>query len=474
MKNLGNFVRFPLLAVAFSLLLNTACIKEDDIISEIPEEEEEVVEVYEKKGVGFSLASMNWSKEVAGVKPFWHYSWGNDLNSNEPDKVEYVPMFWGKNVTDEKVAELKQLAAEGKIDYLLGFNEPDGAEQANMTVDEAIALWPKLEEVGVPLGSPATVGPLNDWMKEFMSKATAQGLRIDFVCVHSYGGSNFASLKDKLDQTYLEYGKPIWITEFAVADWVAATPADNKYSTSQVLSFMKEALPALDNMEHVERYAWFSGEVSNPALTSSALYDENDNLTALGMYYANHTPNEVAGPGKEAPIYPNIEGNLIPNGNFGDYHIYGEPEANAAESVGWFGYQIAVEPADVVEGYAGKMKNDWSGDAAFNNKFRVEAGKTYTISCYVKWLGKNGSIKMTLKDDDAIIAWEAAGKPSDSKPPVIASSSAVEAEADGNNQWTQVNFEYKVPEGMSNLRLTLWKPNGSAVCLIDEVVAKEK
>ena len=82
------------------------------------------------------------------------------------------------------------------------------------------------------------------------------------------------------------------------------------------------------------------------------------------MYYANHTPNKDAGPSKDAPIYPNVEGNLIPNGNFGDYHIY---------------------------------------------------GKTYAISFYVKWLGKEGSINMTLKDDDAIIAWEAAGKPAENK-----------------------------------------------------------
>ena len=57
-----------------------------------------------------------------------------------------------------------------------------------MSVDEAIALWPQLETLGVPLGSPATVNPNNDWMKEFMEKAEALDLRIDFVTVHSYGG----------------------------------------------------------------------------------------------------------------------------------------------------------------------------------------------------------------------------------------------------------------------------------------------
>ena len=58
----------------------------------------------------------------------------------------------------------------GKINYVLGFNEPELESQAIMTVDEAIALWPKLEEIGVPLGSPAPAGLNNGWLEEFMTK----------------------------------------------------------------------------------------------------------------------------------------------------------------------------------------------------------------------------------------------------------------------------------------------------------------
>lgn len=454
------------------MFLNTSCEKEET--SEPKPEEEIVIENNEKKGTAFTLGNMNWSKRVARLKPYWHYSWGSELNENEPENVEFIPMIWGNFSVDAKVAELKELATLGQIEYLLGFNEPDGADQANMTVDKAIELWPKLEEVGVPLGSPATVNPLNDWMKEFMSKAESQGLRVDFVCVHSYGGLNFPALKEKLEQVYAEYGKPIWITEFAVADWEASTPEENKYTPNQVLSYMKQALPALDAMDIVERYAWFPSHVSHRALSPSALFDENENLTQLGIYYANYKSNENAGPGKEPVIYPNIEGNLIPNGNFGDYHIYGAPDDNASESVGWFGYQITVEPGDAVENYSGKMKNDWSGNSAMSNIFPVEGGKTYAISFYVKWLGNKGSIAMSLKDDDAIVAWEAAGKPADSNPPVLIWSPSVIADESGNNSWSKVDFEYTVPEGTSNLRLTFWKPDGSSVCLIDEVFASEK
>lgn len=471
MRKFNVLFRVQYLLIVFLFIVFSACEK-DDINDE--KEEEEIVEDFEKKGAAFTTGGLEWSHNVAGLKPFWHYSWGNDPSEIEPDNVEFVPMFWGKSVTDDKIAELKQLANEGKIKYLLGFNEPDGEEQANMTVDEAIALWPKLEEVGVPLGSPATVGPLNDWMKEFMTKAAANNLRVDFVCVHNYGGANANSLKDRLNETYVEFNKPIWLTEFAVGDWNASTPEDNKYSPAEVLTFMKDILPILDKLEFVERYAWFSAKTSNPALTSSALYDANGDLTQLGMFYKNHTPNTDCGEGIDAIIYPNIEGNLISNGNFGDYHIYGDPDENASQSVGWFGYQFGVEASDVVEGWAAKMKNGWSGNSALNNAFQVETGKTYQISFYAKWLGANGSIKMAIKDRDAVIAWEAAGKPADSKPPVLASSPSVKADEDGNNEWTQVSFEYTVPDGIANLQLTLWKPDGSSMCLIDEVLAKEK
>lgn len=470
MKRLFSYI--ILLCSVF--LFTVACSKnEEEPVLPPPDSEEEIVD-YQKKGVAFTMNGLEWSHNVADLKPFWHYSWGNDYSSLEPDNVEYVPMFWGKTITDEKVAELKQLAVEGKIKYLLGFNEPDGEDQANMTVDEAIALWPKLEEVGVPLGSPATVGHLSDWIKEFMTKATAKNLRVDFVCVHNYGGANANNLKQKLEETYTEFNKPIWLTEFAVGDWNASSPEENKYTPTQVLTFMKDALPMLDKLDFVERYAWFSAKTSNPALTSSALYDDNGSLTQLGMYYLNHTSNLECGAGIDAPIYPNIEGNLIPNGNFGDYNIFGDPDENASKSVAWFGYQFEVEPTDAIEGWAAKMKNGWSGNSALNNTFPVEAGKTYQISFYVKWLGENGDIKMTLKNRDAVFAWETAGKPDDLKPAILASSSSVGAKNDGTNEWTNVSFEYAVPEGIANIQITLWKPDGSSLCLIDEVVAKEK
>ena len=124
-----------------------------------------------KKGAAISYTDTNWSARVSRLKVFWHYSWGRDLRDEEPENVEYVPMFWGMNsATDEEVASINQLVEDGLIEAVLGFNEPDHEKQANMSVDKALALWPKLEQVNAPLGSPAAVNPLGSWMMEFMEK----------------------------------------------------------------------------------------------------------------------------------------------------------------------------------------------------------------------------------------------------------------------------------------------------------------
>nr|MBD3621128.1 hypothetical protein [Sunxiuqinia sp.] len=91
-----------------------------------------------KKGAAFTTNGTQWSYRVSDLKAHWHYSWGLGLSEYEPSNVDFVPMQWGKwGPSEEKLAELAALKEEGKIRYLLGFNEPDGAEQANMTVQEA-------------------------------------------------------------------------------------------------------------------------------------------------------------------------------------------------------------------------------------------------------------------------------------------------------------------------------------------------
>lgn len=246
-----------------------------------------------KKGMCLTTTKENnWVETLNAMNISWHYSWGARLNQDEPQNIQFVPMIWkaSGNFTDldQSINYLKPLVKSHKVRYLLGFNEPDGAKQANMTVDEAIAAWPKLMQLGVPLGSPACVHADNDWMKKFIIKASEQHYRVDFITVHWYGGPNVAEFIDYLTKIHEMYHKPIWITEFAVGDWHAKTVAENKFSPDEILAFMKNLLPQLDKLSFVEKYAWFSAKTDSPHLGTSALFNADGTLTALGKYYSSY------------------------------------------------------------------------------------------------------------------------------------------------------------------------------------------
>lgn len=235
-----------------------------------------------------------WKERVELLDVSWHYSWAGRLPGDEvePDGVEFVPMIWGYwgNSDGFKglIRELHEDNLSGRRKHLLGFNEPDQKSQSNMSVDRALKAWPYLMWTDLRLGSPGAVHPDNEWMQEFMRKAEEQNLRVDFVTMHWYGGPNADSLIKRLHKVHKMYGKPIWITEFAVGDWKAKSPEQNKHSPEKVLRFMEEVLPKLDKLDFVERYAWYNGGEGNAALCTSNLVRNDGTLTPLGEFYKSH------------------------------------------------------------------------------------------------------------------------------------------------------------------------------------------
>jgi hypothetical protein len=99
---------------------------------------------------------------------------------------------------------------------LLGFNEPDRLEQANLTAVEAADAWKKymepLHTKGIRLGSPVVSGSPDGttWLRNFFGNCT--GCHYDFMPVHWYGdGSQW--MINYVNAMYAEFKKPIWITE---------------------------------------------------------------------------------------------------------------------------------------------------------------------------------------------------------------------------------------------------------------------
>lgn len=216
-----------------------------------------------KKGI--VIKSTDSASKVNLVNPSWYYTWGLKEISGVQPNIPFVPMIWGKGVTQDH------------FDTVIAINEPDRPDQSDMTVDEAVATWSMIS--ANRKGSPATAGNAlsSKWFEEFMSK-----VHPDFICVHWYGPPHPESLLSLVDGLTIKYLLPIWITEFAVAQWNPTKPA---YTVDQVADFMRAVIPELEKRPHVERYAWKTRPQRDLYMGSSALFRDDGNLTDLGQLY---------------------------------------------------------------------------------------------------------------------------------------------------------------------------------------------
>lgn len=231
-----------------------------------------------KKGLGIGTQDRNWRMEVQEENVSWYYNWSQTKPAGVPANIEFVPMAWNGSV-----AEKLNLPPGTK--NLLGYNEPDRPDQANMTIDLAVQDWPLLEKRGIALGSPAPSWWSAGWMKQFMQVAQQKDLKVDFVCVHWYNIPDPAFFLKTIQQVYDTYHKPIWITEFAVGLFGPNQPT---FTPDQVATFMKAVLPQLEKLPYVQRYAWFPSDPKDRALGASALYNSDGSMTPLGKLYASY------------------------------------------------------------------------------------------------------------------------------------------------------------------------------------------
>jgi hypothetical protein len=246
------------------------------------------------KGVGI-VAGPGVNTDLAASGASWYYNWAATPSGiNTPQGVAYVPMI--KTPSDVNTATLNEVEHEGK--YLLGFNEPDVANQANMSVARALALWPQLEATGMELGSPAVsygTNSTSSWIGQFMDGARARHYRVNFITVHWYGQHHWTDpatdvndLKTYLEQTYNLYHLPIWITEFSLISFQGPKPA---YPTpTQQAAFLTAATKMLAGLPFVQRYAWYT-------LTGT----QNGGTTILYNDGTTTTPTAVEPAFKEAP-----------------------------------------------------------------------------------------------------------------------------------------------------------------------------
>ncbi|AVT36958.1 glycoside hydrolase family protein [Plantactinospora sp. BB1] len=226
------------------------------------------------------------SPALANSKASWYYTWASHHQGVEtPRGAEFVPMIWGRDNVDS--GTLAQAKAAGP--YLLGFNEPDMAGQADMSVDEALRLWPRLQATGATLGSPAVAfggATPGGWLDRFISGARARGYRVDFIALHWYGGDFVTAnavnqLRQYLQAVYQRYRLPIWLTEFALIDF--SNGGTRFPGEQQQAAFLTAATRMLGGLSYLHRYAWFGLPATDRDRTG--LFRGGDQPTAVGRAF---------------------------------------------------------------------------------------------------------------------------------------------------------------------------------------------
>ncbi|MDE6277468.1 MAG: glycoside hydrolase family protein [Muribaculaceae bacterium] len=332
-----------------------------------------------KRGV---CAKFTYAQEVELIQEgsCWWYNWGNAANQGYQYEVEnfkstmdFCPMTWSANYSAENIRNYCK--AHPEVKYLLGFNEPNFTNQANMTPAQAAAEWPKVQalakELGLKLVAPALNYSANPqystpakWMDEFVSLVGLDAF--DFTALHNYGG--FGLMKSTAEEFYAKYGKQVWITEWCY--WPGG--AGNVYVAPEAqISSMIECVEWLEQSEAIYRYSWFMAQgpynqsnKPNYGLLANTVVDKKVqvSLTEQGKVYTHMWEFD--------PEYYHTPGTMIAAT---DYH------ARTLAALGSTNYADAPKPLEITA---------FNGGATLDYQFDVPEAGEYNIEVFASGKGE--------------------------------------------------------------------------------------
>lgn len=311
-----------------------------------------------KKGIGGNIES--------GLNVQWKYNWNIDQNSTRD--LEYVPIrqqrWWPGLSQDWKTRGASQL---------LGYNEPDKSDQANMAVGDAISSWPDLLGTGLRVGSPVTSdGGRSGWLYPFISQADAANLRVDFVPVHYYwcynpsdpaGAAN--QMYNYLKATYDQVKRPLWVTEWNNgASWTGC--GDPSYAQQQAA--IAAMIDMLDNTPFVERYAPY-----NWVEDVRRLKWDDGSLTSAGVTYRD----------QQSPI--GYQQALTDNGtrNFAQFALDGD----LSDRSGYGNNGVATGTPAYTNGIRGQALVFDGANTHITLPPNVARNSSFTFAAWVCWRG---------------------------------------------------------------------------------------
>jgi hypothetical protein len=266
-------------------------------------------------------------------------------------------MAWNGNFNE--TALRTYLSNHPEVKYLLGFNEPNFLEQANLTPQQAADLWPTLEAIAddynLKLVAPAVnyspgnvdiPGTADDWSPwEYLDAffEACEGCRVDYIAVHCY--MKYGSAFEWFIGEFERYNKPIWVTEWAA--WDEGGPAN----VGEQMNYLASTVRWLEANENVHRYSWFIGRTTGgpAAFPYIDILAGNGVLSPLGGLYT-----------------------AIPSTDY-RYSIPGKLEAEGAHSQSGFTHRATTDASGYVDLVS--SNNSWA-----EYKIHVSEGGTYQFN----------------------------------------------------------------------------------------------
>lgn len=220
------------------------------------------------------LASNADAAANGALNSTWCYDWAQGNADRLPDQ-EWVPNHiyedWPSAATCGGVTQSCHMKTN---------NEPgNSADDRPQDVSTVLANWQNLMRTGMRLCSESSHDGSMGHLKNFIDSIDDRGWRCDILDLHCYWASGFNNL-NWYSSNY-GHGRPIWISEWIWgASWNRNGAFADGVTDAQILNETKNILNTLNDLEIVERYAYWNSE-------SKAHIYENGHLTDLGKYYAS-------------------------------------------------------------------------------------------------------------------------------------------------------------------------------------------
>jgi autotransporter-associated beta strand protein len=270
-------------------------------------------EIYPKKGLG-GVGNGNPVRYAAD----WIYGWWYTGNPNLPG-VNWFPMdndswYRGSTVNGNIFGFLPAWRTADYSLILMGFNEPDKVDQANIDPTNAAIYWLNDVNMDLPLVGPAAANVNGSWNSNFFAYITNWGCRMDYLPGHQYpgpaGGSSGCWI-NPMQTAYNKYGIPMWLTEFGIVDWGGA----GSWSEEDNYTALAEFLWRAESVSWLRKYALFlfKADTNSPMAPNpwtdttpaprSNTTDTNGNLTPFGELYAGWDNDASVRTNKDYFIY---------------------------------------------------------------------------------------------------------------------------------------------------------------------------